>query len=663
LSTPLTLDDVSRQTLQVLPEAVVVTNLEARILLWNTAAERLYGWAATEVMGLNIVDVVPSEQSREQGAQIMGNLSRGESWEGQFPVRHRDGSSFVAWVTDVPLTDGSGELVGVVGLSRDISVTRGAGRNLAILSMLAPILGASLDYEKAADQACRALAPAFADVAIITVAEPPGPVRRLAAAAADPEYLRRLLHAPMSEHGAALAGRVVATGRPELVGAADNVVGEWGFSQGLIAPMVAHGKAFGTVAFGMFTGTGRCFSAGDLSFAEDLGHRVGLAVENAFLHTRLRASEAAATAALQRAVMDEQQKDTFLAMLGHELRNPLAPIVSALELVSSRRPLDREEAIISRQVNHMVKLVDDLLDVSRTSRNSIVLNRQPLEMSDVVISALEMVGPLIQQRMHHLSVEVPSQGLRVHGDPTRLAQVVSNLLVNAARHMEVGGSIRVRAWREEDTIAVSVVDEGVGISAEALPHIFDVFVQGPQSVDRAQGGLGVGLTIARSLMELHGGTLAAASGGAGRGSEFVARLPSAAHAVLCPRPAAPENLPAPGAQRFRVLVVDDNIDALEALADLLRAFGHEVSTADDGPAALRLAATLPLDAVVLDIGLPFMDGYEVAERLHQRSPHLRLIAVTGYGQPNDRARSQAAGFATHLLKPIDVQTLMQALAG
>jgi CheY-like chemotaxis protein/nitrogen-specific signal transduction histidine kinase len=357
-------------------------------------------------------------------------------------------------------------------------------------------------------------------------------------------------------------------------------------------------------------------------------------------------------------------KDEFLAMLGHELRNPLAPILTALQLMSLRDGADataRERSVIDRQVRHLVRLVDDLLDVSRIARGRIELSRQNVELCDIVAQAIEMASPLLEERRHNLTVRVARRGLAVHGDSTRLSQVVQNLLINAAKYTEPGGRISVEASRHGATLELRVTDNGVGISAEMLPVVFDVFVQSRQTVDRSQGGLGLGLAIVRTMVELHGGSVAARSDGPGRGSEFVIKLPAAqasAPARKAQRRSARRNA---HAQAIRALVVDDNPDAVSMLGDALRSFGYETRTASDGPAALAIAQTFQPHVVLLDLGLPVMDGYEVAERLRVLGAPPLTVAVTGYGQDADRAQSAAAGFAAHFVKPVDLEELKTTL--
>ena len=359
-------------------------------------------------------------------------------------------------------------------------------------------------------------------------------------------------------------------------------------------------------------------------------------------------------------------KDEFLAMLGHELRNPLAPIQTALHLMRLRgdASAERERTVIQRQVDHLTRLVDDLLDVSRIARGKVELKRERVEMASVVAKAIETVSPLLEQRRHVLNVDVPRTGLTTDGDPVRLAQVVSNLLTNAAKYTESGGRISIGVRRDGDDVVLRVRDSGVGIPADLLPRLFDLFVQGTQSLDRSQGGLGIGLTIVRSLVSLHGGSVAAYSDGLGRGSEFEVRLPLAASDAVAVRPGHADGavvLPAPAG--LTVLVVDDNADAAEMLAAALAIAGHQPRIAHDAPAALRLCQEFKPAVALLDIGLPVMDGYELGQRL-RRIPgleRLRLIAVTGYGQESDRRQSRAAGFEHHLVKPVTLDVLERVL--
>jgi len=418
-------------------------------------------------------------------------------------------------------------------------------------------------------------------------------------------------------------------------------------------PVAAGGRVLGAIGLGY--SEERDFSAADRDVAADVARQVGVALDRARLYED-------AQAAREEAERASNAKDEFLAMLGHELRNPLSPIVTALHLMRLRGSgeLERERVLIERQVSHLLRLVEDLLDVSRITRGKVQLERKPVELAEVVAQAIEMVGPLVAQRAHRLSIDVPPEGLRVEGDAARLAQVVSNLLMNAAKYTPGGGRIEVSAGSEGTEAFVKVRDNGMGIAPDLLPSVFDLFVQGPRARDRADGGLGLGLAIVHSLVELHGGRVAVASGGIGRGAEFTVRLPLA-------RAAAPEDeamaaLRANG-RGLRVLLVDDNVDAALTLAELLAAMGCETRVAHDGPAALVAAQDFAPRLVLLDIGLPVMDGYELAARLRRNGlDHAFVAALTGYGQPEDRERSRRAGFDDHFVKPMAPETLRVLVA-
>jgi CheY-like chemotaxis protein len=319
----------------------------------------------------------------------------------------------------------------------------------------------------------------------------------------------------------------------------------------------------------------------------------------------------------------------------------------------------RETEVLERQVGYLTRLVDDLLDVSRITRGKIELRRERLEIGDVLLKALEIAAPLLEQRAHRVEVQVPRRGHAVMGDGERLAQVFSNLLTNAAKYSDPQSRIAVRARRHGDRVQVSVIDEGAGIAPEMLDKVFDLFVQQPQTFARAEGGLGLGLAIVRNLVQLHGGTVSVRSEGIGKGSEFVVELPAATHearAASAPPP-PPRAQPAAGT---RVLVVDDNRDIVSMMTEALRGLGYDVATATDGPEALAVARAFRPEIAVIDIGLPVMDGYELAEHLRRDTefgPSLRLLAVTGYGLEADRRRALDLGFENHLVKPVAVAKL------
>ena len=403
---------------------------------------------------------------------------------------------------------------------------------------------------------------------------------------------------------------------------------------------------------------------------EELQERV--AQRSASLET-MNAALAAEVAERRRAEQKlrdvDARKNEFLATLAHELRNPLAPIRHATEILArvgdgeEDRARDAEaRKVIERQVTHLVRLVDDLLDISRIKHGKIGLRSERVSLASVVESALEAARPLFLSRRHALDVALPEAPVFLDGDPVRLAQILTNLLSNAVRYTESGGSVRIEASCEDGAVSVRVVDSGIGIPAAALPHIFTMFSQAAEVPAVDQGGLGIGLALARQLAELHGGSLTAASDGPGKGSTFTLRLPLGAGAVVPPevRPPAPA---APVVPR-RVLVVDDNVDAARILAHLLTLDGHEAHVAHDGPSAVEAARRLRPDVAFLDIGLPGFSGLEVSRRLRE-DPSLAglfLVALSGWVQPEDLVRSREAGFDHHLAKPVDVATLERLLA-
>jgi PAS domain S-box-containing protein len=366
--------------------------------------------------------------------------------------------------------------------------------------------------------------------------------------------------------------------------------------------------------------------------------------------------------------MADRRKDEFLAMLAHELRNPLAPISTAaqiLKLLQVDEPrIQQTSAIIARQVEHMTSLIDDLLDVSRVTRGLITLDKQSLDLGSLVANAVEQVRPLIEAKHHRLRVRLPPSPVRIFGDRTRLIQVLTNLLNNAAKYTQQNGEILLRGEITSDSIAVTVHDNGIGIAPELLPHVFELFTQAERSPDRSQGGLGLGLALVKSLMELHGGRVSAHSEGVGKGSEFTISLqrlmevPDQSSAIC----GVSEN----GSRRtaLHMVVVDDNADAADSLAMLLQADGHRVAVAYSANDALKLAGIGPAQVFLLDIGLPDMDGYELARRLRSlpETRNTTLIALTGYGQAHDYDRSKAAGFDHHLVKPADAEKLSALLA-
>ncbi len=434
-------------------------------------------------------------------------------------------------------------------------------------------------------------------------------------------------------------------------GDGDGMFNSIGIKAIICCPLVKGGRLVAMMAVHQVAP--RRWTAEELALVEAVVDRCWAHIE------RVRSTEALREA--------DRHKSEFLAVLAHELRNPLAPIRNGLELLrlGGGEAVARVGAMMDRQLSHMTHLINDLLDIARVSSGKIVLHREAADLGAIVATAIEAGMPALDAAGHCLTVELPDAPLPVEADAVRIAQVIGNLLTNAVKYTPPGGAIRIAAHVEEGEAVVSVADNGIGIPAESLDAVFDMFTQVACSVERSNGGLGIGLSLVRRLMALHGGTVAAASAGPGQGSTFTIRLPLAG---ALPRNAGPSAAQAAnGAARpLRILIADDNVDAARSLSDLLALSGHDTRVAADGAAALHLAAGFMPEVVFLDIGMPGMDGYETARRL-RRLPGLaavRLAALTGWGAAEDRARARAAGFDHHLLKPAipaDVSAVLAAV--
>jgi signal transduction histidine kinase len=426
-------------------------------------------------------------------------------------------------------------------------------------------------------------------------------------------------------------------------------------------PLVAGDGAIGGLMFAYraehdFTDEERTFL---VSIASQCAH----ALERLRLLESMSKLYAAEAEARRQAEAASRAKDEFLALLGHELRNPLAPIVTALSLMKLRPGADheREREIIERQVHHLVRLVDDLLDISRITRGNVELVRAPVSLARAVAQSAEAAQPLLEERGHRLSLDI-AEDLIVDADMHRLVQVIANLLTNAAKYTPDGGHIALSVRGEGSHARITVRDNGVGMPAELLPHVFEMFVQGERSPDRAEGGLGLGLAVVKNLVERHGGRVAAESDGPGKGSTFTVWWPLAsgtAATALAETP--PIEMPS---RPLRVLVVDDNVDAATTLGELLKVLGHQPLVAHDAPTALALAREERPQLALIDLGLPILDGFELIARLRSLPglQELPAIAVSGYGQASDRARSRAAGFDRHVVKPVGLADLRRLLA-
>ena len=548
----------------------------------------------------------------------------------------------------------------------DREAAQEATRRSTFLAFASRELGASLELEEGMQRLLELAVPAVADAALICVAVEGEQILLCRDGAVGRTRTLPSLHAlPIALREA--IDQVGGDGREIDLPIWGDASAWPDWPRGLRAARVLPVRA-GTHTFGvLMLGVRRplpAYGTADQAMLSELAGRAGMTLENARLYWSLKQEIAKTREAEEKLLEASKRKDEFLAMLSHELRNPLAPIRNAVELVRRIAPADPRlvwaRDVVDRQVTHMAQLVDDLLDVSRITQGKITLRKESLELEKVVNHAVETTRPLIEARGHVLELTLPGAPVWMVGDFARLAQVLANLLNNAAKYTPEGGAISLAAAVAEGQVTVTVRDNGVGIDRDLLPRVFDLFSQGERSLDRSLGGLGVGLTVVQRLVELHGGRVAVASDGPGRGAEFRVVLPCISEV---PQGAALERKNHPESEKpqegMRILVVDDNADAAESIAVLLRLEGHEVKTVADGASAIACSQVFAPSAVVLDIGLPGMSGYDVARRLRELpvTRNAVFIALTGYGQREDRDLAAAAGFQHHFTKPADPRAI------
>lgn len=547
-----------------------------------------------------------------------------------------------------------------------------ARARLELLASAGALLAHSLDPQHTLQAIAGTIVPGIADWCRIDLLDEDGVLRRRLAYHRDPERalraleLARTLRAAPATVGSmawCIANASAHYGRfDEPPASEDPALREYTAAFGMrahyILPLVARGRTIGAMGV-VQAESGRELDEADRALIRELGQRAALALDNARAY-------AEADAARREAESASRAKDEFLAMLGHELRNPLAPIATALELMARKDATAHveERRVIGRQVAHLSRLIDDLLDVSRITQGKVKLQQVPVDMHTLVAHALEQTQPLYERRAKPVQVRLDAPEARVLGDATRLTQVLCNLLINAAKFTPPDRSVHVTLAGEPGWVELAVQDEGQGIPPELLPRVFDLFVQGRQPLDRQAGGLGLGLAIVRMLVERHGGEVRAESGGDNRGSRFTVRLPALAAG------AAPEgeknmesNAPAAPATPARILIVDDNADAADTLGELLKVVGYEVRVARDAEEALSIVRGYQPRLALLDIGLPGMDGYELAGRLRAdpETRDIQLVALTGYGRDNDRSRALGAQFDEHVVKPVGADQLFTLL--
>ena len=572
-------------------------------------------------------------------------------------------------VRTVAVRDGDGKVVRWFGTSTDIQDQKRVQEASRYLAEASATLAKVIDYESTLQKVANLAVPYFADWSAIDVLEG-DKLRRLAVSHQDATKLElahelgRRYPVNLAEEGGVAA--VVRTANPQIVydisdemlvaGAKDEhhlqMIRSLGLKSYICVPLMVGGEPFGVLTFATAE-SGRKYGDADLRLAIDLANRAGVAVENTKLYQALKEND--------------RRKDEFLATLAHELRNPLAPIrngLNILRMAGQNGAALQVHEMMERQVAHMVRLVDDLLELSRISRGKIELKKERLSLATILEHAVETSRPFVEAGEHKLSLSLPAEQLKVEGDLVRLSQVFANLLTNAAKYTDKGGEIAVRVSLQGKDVVVSIVDSGIGIPPDMLSRIFDMFAQVNNPLRRRQEGLGIGLNLVQTLVQMHGGSVEARSEGIGRGSEFLVRLPVTQESLDSDSLEIVSNDNVQFASLRRVLCVDDNRDSADSLAMMLKLLGADVHTAYDGPSALDAIKICRPAIVLMDLGMPGMDGCEVARLIRQNPEHKDIIlaAMTGWGQEDDRRRSREAGFDHHMVKPVDLNALQALLA-
>jgi PAS domain S-box-containing protein len=605
-------------------DAIVSKDLNGVVTSWNSSAERIFGYTAAEMVGQPITLLIPPDREDEEPA-ILQRIRRGERVDHYDTVRRRkDGVLIKVSVTISPVRNAAGVIIGASKVARDVTEQQQSALSAALFAAIVQsshdaivskdLNGVVTSWNEAAEQIFGYTAAEMIGRPIVLLIPPDREDE-------EPAILQRIRRGERVDH--------YDTIRRRKDGALINV-------SVTISPV--------RNAAGVIIGASK--------IARDV-------TEQKAMEARLRSY--AAELATQ-----HQQKDEFLAMLAHELRNPLAPLRTGLHLLNaspSDEVADRTRGMMERQLTHMVRLIDDLMDLSRVNRGKIVLQRELTTVQALIESAVDTSQPIVEEFGHQLSVTLPDTPLTLEADPVRLAQVVNNLINNAAKYTPKGGRIEVSAQRDGESVVIQIRDNGIGIPEDMLSKVFETFTQIGRAIDRAQGGLGIGLSLVQRLVELHGGSVRAWSAGLDQGSTFTVTLPLASTSVERAESHPPESLGADAPSGLRLLIVDDNVDGAESLAELLELAGNECRTAHSGPEALRIAREYRPDLIFLDIGLPGLSGYDVARALRQEPAlqDMTLVALTGWGSPEDRRQSQEAGFDFHLTKPVEMSEVEQLL--
>ncbi len=618
-------------------DAIISKSLDGVIRSWNASAERLFGYTAEEAVGRHISLIIPTDRLDEED-RIIASLKAGQRIDHFETERLRaDGGRLLVSLTISPIKNDAGEVIGASKIARDVTRQREAEqRERQLLTEAAEtnakfvaVIENSKDFVGISDLQGRPLFVNHAGLAMVGLDDLEDARRQPFEAFFFPEDHVRI-------------------------------------AQEFLPSVLERGYGETEVRFRHFkTGEARWMAFKVITLPDVTGRPFGFATVSQDVTERRRMEDHLRQLATDLSEAD-RRKNEFLAMLAHELRNPLAPISNAARALrmsgSNREALRSASAMLERQVSQMARLVDDLLDMSRISRGKIELRRERTDLGSIVDQSVAAARPFAASMDHELTVTLPSAPVELEADPTRIAQVIGNLLNNACKFTDRGGHVWLTVGTEGGNAVIRVRDNGIGIDADHLPGIFDMFAQVDTSLERSRDGLGIGLTLVKTVVEMHGGTVRAQSAGLRRGSEFSVFLPLLQDgAAARASPGAAEPARAPGR---RILIVDDNEDGAESLALLLQFSGHETHTANDGYEAIEAAARLHPDVMLLDIGLPGLNGYEVCRRIRQEpwGRDVMLIALTGWGQDEDRQRSKDAGFDAHLVKPVNHEALITLLA-
>jgi PAS domain S-box-containing protein len=651
------------------PALISLIGPDACYRLNNRAYETWFGRSRGDLTGKQMRDVLGERAWQAIRPHVEAALA-GTVVNYEAEVPYREGGTRWISATYTPDLGEGGVVRGMVAHVNDITQRKRAEHTSRFLADASAALAVLVDFDNTLQKVSSLAVPSFADWATVDLAEADGSLRRVSVSHIDPtkvqlahEVHRRFPSDPAAPQG---VWNILRTGRSEiipeisdelLVQSVNNIellgiLRDLGLKSYIGVPLTVRGKTLGVITF-INAESGHRYDNSDLAVAEDLASRAAIAIENAQLYRELRDAD--------------QRKDEFLATLAHELRNPLAPIRNGLQVLRLANAdggmVDKARSMMERQLSQMVRLVDDLLDVSRITRNKLELRKERVSLKSVIKSAVETSHPLIEKASHTFSITLPPTPLYLDADLTRLAQVFSNLLNNAVKYTEPGGRILLNGELSGSEVVVQVQDNGRGIPADALPHIFEMFSQVDRNLERAQGGLGIGLTLVRRLVEMHGGTVEAKSDGQGKGSTFVVRLP----VVALPVAIAQERRDEAGARhaaKWKVLVVDDNRDSAESLRMMLTLMGNEVRTAHDGLEAVEAASQFSPDLILMDVGMPRLNGFDATRRIREQpgGKSVRIVVLTGWGQEEDRRMSQEAGCDGHMVKPVDPAALEKLLA-